>query len=229
MKSYIIHLSKIPASLTTALNVKEQLDSYGMESELFEGSYGNEVSELFKQQGRTCHPWTFKGPNRLLSLDEKIGLSAPGVMGCFYSHYRLWQKCVELNEPIMVFEDDVIFTRPYIPVEWDDVLITVFGNAIKSAKYYHYLETPTGEPRAEQYHQSSMPGTPGYAIKPCAAQKLLDFYKNTFLPSDNAMMNGYIIKIQVHSHIMGRALLKSDGKRSLVRGKHNFWDEFKNE
>lgn len=227
MKSFIIHLSKIPSSLNTALKVKETLDSFELDNELFEGSYGNEVEKLFKDTNRVCHPHSFKGPTCVYTEEEKNGLSSPGVMGCFYSHFKLWQKCVELNEPIMVFEDDVLFTRTYYPVEFDDVLITVFGNRTKSAKYYHYLTNPTGEPRAEAYWQASMPGTVGYAIKPNAAKRLVDFYNthNTFLPSDNAMMT-MLIKIQVHSHIMGRAMYGDDGKKSLVRGKKDFWRTF---
>jgi glycosyl transferase, family 25 len=31
----------------------------------------------------------------------------PGEVGCFASHYRLWQRCVEKNEPMIVMEDDV--------------------------------------------------------------------------------------------------------------------------
>jgi glycosyl transferase family 25 len=224
-KSFIIHLSKIPSSLETALKVKEQLDSYGIENELFEGSYGHDTKKLFESTGRVCHPWGFKGPQSLHTSDDIKSLSTPGVMGCFYSHYRLWEKCVELNESIMIFEDDVLFTRPFIPVEWDEVLITVFGNLTKASKYIECLTNPNGEPKAREYWQASMPGTPGYAIKPLAAKKLLNFYHSTFLPADNAMMNG-IAKIQVHSHIMGRALSKDDGKKSLVRGKNDFWGNF---
>lgn len=226
MKSFIIHLSKIQSSLETAIKVKESLDNFGIESELFEGSYGNEVYELFKKTNRVCHPWGFKGQDNLYSEDKINKMSQPGVMGCFYSHYRLWQKCIELNEPIMIFEDDVFFVRPYIPVDWDEVLILVAGNPTKFDKYKHYLEDPKGEPKAEEYFQSSMPGTPGYAIKPSAAKKLVEFYKETFLPSDNAIMSN-IVKIQIHNYIMGRALVGEDGKKSLVRRKKDFWSDFK--
>lgn len=226
MKSYIIHLSRIPSSLETALKVKEQLDAFEMENELFEGSYGNEVRDLFEKTGRNCHPWGFKGPSKLMSEESKQQLSTPGIMGCFFSHYRLWEKCVELNEPIMIFEDDVIFTRKYIPIDWKDILITVFGNPTKSSKYSHFLTDSTGEARAEKYKQASMPGTPGYAIKPDAAKRLIETYQNSFLPSDNAI-NKNIVEIEVHSHVMGRALLSDDGKKSLVRGKKDFWGKFK--
>jgi len=222
IKSFIIHLSKIPASLSSALIVKEQLERYSMPVELFEGSYGNEVKERYTAIGRKYHPWNFKGP---VSEEYRDAQQSPGEMGCFDSHYRLWQKCVELNEPIMIFEDDVTFTRPYVSVVFDEVLITVFGNQTKSAKYYHYLLNPKGEPKAEHYWQSSMPGTPGYAITPVAATKLIEEYKNTWLPSDNAIMTT-LVKIQVHNYIMGRALIGTDGKKSLVRGKRNFWSNF---
>ncbi len=229
MKCFIICLSKIPTSLETAIKMQSVLDRFGMPNELFEGSYGNEIRESYKKLNRRYHPWNFKhGPDHIFPDDFRDNQGSPGEMGCFDSHYRLWKKCVELNEPIMIFEDDVKFVREYQPVEWNDVLITVFGNPTKSAKYYHYLTEPTGNPRAEEYRQASMPGTPGYAIKPHAAKKLVDMYENTFLPSDNAM-NSYIVKIQVHSHIMGRALVGEDGKKSLVRGKGNFWDNYTHE
>lgn len=227
MKSFIICLSKIESSLTTATAMQKVLDSYGIVNELFEGSYGNEVIEKYNTINRRYHPWGFKhGPSWQFSDEYRDSMKNPGEMGCFDSHYRLWQKCIELNEPIMIFEDDVLFVRPYFPVEFDEVLITVFGNPTKSAKYYHYFTEPVGEPEAKGYWQASMPGTPGYAIKPSAAKKLVEMYQNTWLPSDNAMMAS-IVKLQVHSHVMGRALIGEDGKKSLVRGKNDFWEKFK--
>ncbi|MDR9469016.1 glycosyltransferase family 25 protein [Marinospirillum sp.] len=32
--------------------------------------------------------------------------SVPGEAGCYASHYLAWQKCVELNRPVVIFEDD---------------------------------------------------------------------------------------------------------------------------
>jgi GR25 family glycosyltransferase involved in LPS biosynthesis len=69
-----------------------------------------------------------------------------------------------------------------------------------------------------------MPGCCGYAIKPHAAKKLIDTYKNTYLPADNAI-NQHHVKIQVHNYIMGIAQIKKDGKRSLTRT--TFWDTYK--
>ncbi len=227
MKNFIICLSKIAASLETATALKNKLEEYGESVELFEGTYGNDAVQMMTDEGRKLHPWGIKGPQSVVEgVDwEKENPKAftPGVRGCFYSHYRLWQKCVELNEPIVIWEDDIKLSRSYIPVEWEDVLVLALGHPTKSAKYMHYLENPTGKAAAADYYQSSMPGNCGYAIKPHAAKKLVETYSNTYLPADNAINQHHVI-IQIHNHVMGIALVKKDGKRSLTRT--DFWDSY---
>jgi glycosyl transferase family 25 len=217
-KSFIIHLSKIESSLDSALKLQLNLKSIGIDAELFEGTYGNEAEKLIKDENRTVHNTSFKG----YDIDERGIAKAmrPGVIGCFYSHYRLWKKCFELNETICVFEDDVEVHRPLAPVEFTDILIITLG-ARKSERYKTYLEDPTGDPRAEYYHNSSMPGTTGYLISPGGAKKLLDTYKTTFLASDNAI-NTQIVDIKIHSHLVGIANID---KKSLTKAS-KFWKTF---
>jgi glycosyl transferase family 25 len=38
------------------------------------------------------------------------GLSGLGSVGCYLAHLGLWKKCVELDTPIAIFEDDLFFT-----------------------------------------------------------------------------------------------------------------------
>jgi len=223
MKNFIICLSKIEASLKTATDLKNQLEAYGQSVELFEGTYGSDAMKLMQAEGRTLHPWGIKGPPppgiELSSALNQLSIQlTPGEQGCFYSHYRLWQKCVELNEPIIIWEDDIVLCRNYQPVEWDDVLVLALGHPNKTEKYRHYLDNPEGEAIAADYYQSSMPGCCGYAIKPHAAAKLLDTYSKTYLAADNAI-NCYHVKMQIHSYVMGIALTKKDGKISLTRSK----------
>jgi len=221
MKSFIIHLSKIENSLSTALNLKRQLEDFKMPVELFEGTYGNDAVKTMEDEGRQVHPLGIKGP--LDPGDEKINkMMTPGVKGCFYSHYRLWQKCVEIKEPIIIWEDDIVLVRPFISIDWTDILVVALGHPTKSEKYMHYLDSPTGKPKSSYYKHSSMPGCCGYAIKPHAAEKLLEVYKNTYLPADNAI-NIHHVTIEIHNYIMGKALIKKDGKKSLTRTK--FWSE----
>lgn len=221
MKNFIICLSQIEASLATANDLKKQLKKYGVAAELVEGTYGNNAVSMMEKEGRVFHPWGIKGPNCPADPNDKSVLKAstPGVKGCFYSHYNLWKLCVGLNEPIVIWEDDIVLSRPMIPIEFQDVLVLALGHPTKSQGYLSYLENPTGEPEAQEYRQSSMPGCCGYAIKPHAAQKLVDTYQKTFLPADNAI-NQYLVKIQIHNYIMGTALVEKDGKKSLTRTKY---------
>jgi GR25 family glycosyltransferase involved in LPS biosynthesis len=226
MKNFVICLSKIETSLSTALKLKSQLDNFGHETELFEGTYGTDAVQMMENEGRTIHPIGIKGPTSSIDENDRstIKMQSPGVKGCFYSHYRLWKKCVELNEPIVIWEDDIVLVRKYTSVDWDDVLILALGHPAKSLKYIDYLENPEKFAEAKEYFQSSMPGCCGYAIKPHAAKILIDTYNNTYLPADNAI-NQQLVKIQIHNNIMGKALVKKDGKKSLTRT--TFWNTYK--
>jgi GR25 family glycosyltransferase involved in LPS biosynthesis len=224
MRNYIICLSRIEASFATANNLKRQLEEYGEWVELFEGTYGNDAMQMMEDEGRVFHPWGIKGPDCPADPNDKSVLKAstPGVKGCFYSHYRLWQHCVGINEPIVIWEDDIVLRRPFAPIKFKDVLVVALGHPTKSQGYIEYLENPTGKPRAKSYRQTSMPGCCGYAIKPHAAKILIDTYNKTFLPADNAI-NQYHVKIQIHNYITGTALVEKDGKKSLTRTK--FWNK----
>lgn len=222
MKSFIICLSKIESSLATAEKLKKQLEDFDMPVELFEGTYGTDAVKIMEEEGRTLHPIGVKGYIDPESPDAQK-MQSPGVKGCFYSHFRLWQKCVELDEPIIIWEDDIVLRRSYDPIEWEDILILALGHPTKSDRFMHFLENPEGDPEAAEYKLSSMPGCCGYAIKPHAAQILLDTYEKTFLPADNAI-NRAIIKMQIHNRVMGIALIKKDGKKSLTRTE--FWNNF---
>jgi GR25 family glycosyltransferase involved in LPS biosynthesis len=227
MKNFIICLSKIEASLKTSTDLKNQLEAYGQPTELFEGTYGNDAEKQTIAEGRRLHPWGIKGPPAdgiIVPQDLSIQAS-PGIQGCFYSHYRLWQKCAELNEPITIWEDDIVLYRNYQPIEWDDILVLALGHPSKTEKYRHYLDTPEGAPIAADYYQSSMPGNCGYAIKPHAAKKLVEIYSKTYLAADNAI-NQHHVKIQIHNYVMGIALTKKDGKQSLTNAKKHYWDGF---
>jgi GR25 family glycosyltransferase involved in LPS biosynthesis len=216
MKNFIIHLSSIPASVETATKLKNDLEGFGAGVELFEGIRGDDAIKICKKEGRTLYPVTLKGQQLSDAQIKQQGAGQPGVKGCFLSHFSLWQKCVELNEPIIIWEDDVIMYRAFEPIEWTDVLIVALGHPQKSPRWMHLLETPEGEPEAINYKSPSMPGCCGYAIKPHAAQKLIDKYCNTFMPADNAINRG-VVKMEIHSYVMGVA--KVEGKQSLTKTK----------
>jgi GR25 family glycosyltransferase involved in LPS biosynthesis len=92
-----------------------------------------------------------------------------------------------------------------------------YAHEFYSAKLY----TPEGEPHAVALPNTSMPGAVGYGITPTAAKKLVAQYKEEYLPADTAM-NTFVVKLECHTHLMGRAAIREDGKQSLTTT-NTFW------
>jgi GR25 family glycosyltransferase involved in LPS biosynthesis len=248
MKAFVIYLPQRPHSVESSHQMLTQLREYNIDAELFEGTPGDRALELVKKSQKTLYPYSIKNRvldehdvrnlirpelyddficrhkfeiiERQLIGEKDIGkLSRPGVIGCFYSHYDLWKKCAELNEPIMIFEDDVKFYREWHPVEWDDVLILSLGkSSYMSDPQKTYLENPTGVPRAHKWQNFSMPGASGYAIKPNAARSLIKFYRPYWYPADNAI-NQFVCSLQISTYLMGRNTLPEEGNISMTKSK----------
>ena len=221
MLAYVIVLSQIPSSYETGVKVYEKLKGYGLDVHYHEGTYGNHARTIFEQEGRELYHTSFKG--NPVDDEYRESCTRPGVMGCFHSHYRLWKKCVELNEPILIFEDDVILERGWIPVKWKDILLVATGKSVYKTDWYaEKLYTPSGTPKAVPLNKKVMPGAVGYGITPSGAAKLTTFYEHYFLPADNAM-NATVVNLECHTYLMGRAALDEDGKKSLTKTKA--WDK----
>lgn len=248
MKAFVIYLPSREHSVSHSAYMVETLRSYGLAAELFEGTPGNKAVEMAQKAKKTLYPYSIKNRNlseeevkdlirpdlyenfkkqyhyqitekQLIGSNDIGKMSRPGVIGCFYSHYNLWKKCVELNEPIMIFEDDVKFYREYIPVHFDGVLILSLGkSSFLDNPGKTYLESPTGIPSALPWKNFSMPGASGYAITPDAALGLVKFYRPFWYPADNAI-NQFLCTIQIHNYIMGRNTLPEEGNISMTKAK----------
>ena len=251
MKAFIIHLKDIPTSCNHALGMVDTLTEYGHKPALFDGIPGTLAVENAKNDNRVPYPYGIKTEHlsdneikefirpelwddfknnhsysvhrRVKYNDEYLNkISSPGVIGCFYSHYTLWARCVKLDEPIMIFEDDVKFFRNMPDLDWDDVMVLALGKSVyKEDPYKKYMEDPEDPPRLIEWRGTAMPGCVGYAIKPHAARALVKTYRNYFLPADNAI-NQHICKIQMPTHIMGRTTLPDEGNISAIRTKNGF-------
>ena len=214
-QAFVIGLSKIQSSKSTADRVIQDLKNFGIEAEFWEGTYGDAAIDIFKKEQRCLQPTSFKG--NPIDDDYIRSCTRPGVMGCFHSHYRLWQHCITLNQPILIFEDDVIFERGFVPVKWDDVLLLATGKNVHEQEFYQErLYSPKLEPAAGKFKSKVMPGAVGYALSVQGAKKLVKHYEKNYLPADNAM-NMSVVTLQCHTHLMGRAATSVDGKKSLTK------------
>jgi hypothetical protein len=62
MKNYIIHLPSIPASLESATKLKQDLEKYNFDAELYTGIRGDDAVRIMAAEGRVLHPTGLKGP-----------------------------------------------------------------------------------------------------------------------------------------------------------------------
>ncbi|EPT5889179.1 glycosyltransferase family 25 protein [Campylobacter coli] len=118
-----------------------------------------------------------------------------GEKACFASHYKLWQECVKLDEPIIILEDDVEFSDEFLNngVEYIDELLKSKYEYIRLC----YLFDKKFYPLNENYILSfeKLAGTQGYVLKPSAANKFISKAKFIYTPVDDYMDMFYKHKV----------------------------------
>ncbi|USD41269.1 glycosyltransferase family 25 protein [Vibrio sp. SCSIO 43135] len=130
-----------------------------------------------------------------------LNMGRPGAIGeagCYASHYLMWEKCVELNEPIIVFEDDF------------DIDERMFCHSLEIAKAHindcgyirientcnhdmFYQVRTYGDQRLVKYLKIPQCMT-GYAISPKTAKAFIEHSKTFDYPVDVFLRNAWIHK-----------------------------------
>lgn len=80
------------------------------------------VEVFWGVDGRTITNETWKNEEIFPRLDKPT-MSRIGVQGCFLSHWNLWKKCLELNEPIIILEHDAVIQNQWNPITIDKKII----------------------------------------------------------------------------------------------------------
>jgi hypothetical protein len=100
-------------------------------------------------------------------------------IACAQSHYMLWKKCIELNEPIMILEHDALFVKKFSYNDFDGGAMSINSpinatfnskeydaaliDGINEVPYVTDVSTPQG-----------LPGHSAYVIKPWAAEEIIN-------------------------------------------------------
>jgi len=173
-----------------------QAVKYGLRPEYFKAINGNDAEFHYK--------------NTNIKKHGKFKKERPGVIGCFFSHYYLWQKCIELNEPIVILEHDGYLIRPIDPLlldQFDDVLkldrLDPYSRTYNSdldlekdlkVTVEDYINNPI---KVVKYGlRDYFKGAYSYIIKPCAAKKLINFINvNGHRPADQ-QINSRIVNLK---------------------------------
>ncbi|HEF3476447.1 TPA: glycosyltransferase family 25 protein [Campylobacter coli] len=132
-----------------------------------------------------------------------------GEKACFASHYKLWQECVKIDEPIIILEDDVEFSDEFL--NNGEEYIEELSKSEYEYVRFCYLFDKKFYPLNENYILSfeKLAGTQGYVLKPSAAKKFIKYVRWIY-PVDDYMDMFY--KHKVLNIVKKPLLLKHDCK-----------------
>lgn len=209
IKSFVIFVNE-PVSIEQSVESVESFKKIGINVERFSGVYKHNVDVVWDQEELFFY--------HKQSDNKKV----KGVKGCFLSHYLLWKKCLELNEPLLILEHDAIAIRsiPQNILEYDfDVLnldyasrqVTDYWNYVNSDHGFEICAWKSSDKKGYGgYNKSSIAGIHGYIIKPSGAEKLIEFSKKEgTLPAD----------IQINSKVVDLRYTKT----SYVKINPKYW------
>ncbi len=158
-------------------HIANQLTQQGIDFEFFDAVDGRKENHpLFERYDYIKRLWFTSG-----------GMPPRGELGCYASHYLLWETCVKLGQSIVIIEDDAAICADAKTV------LPIIQNRISC---YGYLRLEDGSEgvhipieETEDYCIVKMThnfnGTRAYAISPSAAKNLLLHSKKWSVAVDN--------------------------------------------
>ncbi|HGF7203284.1 TPA: glycosyltransferase family 25 protein, partial [Vibrio cholerae] len=183
MKIYVISLKN---SLDRRASIEQQMTSHGLKFEFFDAIDGriDPPHPLFANYDYTKRLWLTSGK-----------MPMRGELGCYASHYLLWQKCVELNAPIVVLEDDAQILPSFV---------NYFSTIKVKTQEYGFLRLEEAYERSRLFLQekannfeisfltNNFGGARAYSLSPASAKKLIKGSHRWSMPVDNYMGSLYL-------------------------------------
>ncbi len=151
--------------------IKARLDATGVNYEIVDAVDGK--AEIGEWQDKIRHDIAWRVYGR------KLG---PGECGCYFSHYRLWQRIAKLDTPALILEDDAVWNDDFFGVidelvnckwEWD--LVNLGGRSFSDETEKPKIKTTICELRngsALVQCKKTQHYTMAYLVAPAGAAKL---------------------------------------------------------
>ena len=121
-------------------------------------------------------------------------------ISCFVSHWYLWQKCVKLNEMILILEHDSRFIKKlpadstFARADFDIIGINDPSMATRKSKLYHDMILERVDffqpvPRIDEFNiPQGLAGNSAYVIKPAGAKLMLELSQEYGMWPNDALM-----------------------------------------
>lgn len=209
MKSFIISLIGNPKFEPFAHIAHKSALEFGYDSHMFNAYIGDTGSKFILDRGiLPVHNDSPLYNHSKIMVGQKPWIVKPGTIGCFVSHYALWEKCIELNETIVVLEHDALMIHKWIEPKFEDVLYLNNKGSIRHAlgiERKHLIIAPEqtgvyemkfGVRDNSMWTNYLMSTTFAYAINPQGAHKMIDKTKAGGWFAVDKMMASDAIKIE---------------------------------
>ncbi|MCW8348061.1 glycosyltransferase family 25 protein [Vibrio sp. ZSDZ65] len=116
-----------------------------------------------------------------------------GEKGCFASHYLLWEKCLQLNESIVILEDDFSPTEHFCDaIDNIDLLIADLDYLRLEKRSCKWVTKDEVAGFERRFLFDNSCGTTGYVLTPQGASKLLSKSDQWLCAVDNYISENYI-------------------------------------
>lgn len=192
MKAFIIRKPGDELSERLSSEFIESAKFFGIETEKFDGVYNNH-DQLLLEKKIFCFPKM-----------KEVKKNNLGFKGCFLSHFLLWEKCLELNEPILILEHDALMIRA-LPENILDLFShhCILDYAIHLDNYEELLsyEGPTkvteykrmidNKLSISKINKAHIRGSHAHLIKPLGAKTLIESVKRWGHLASDATVNQY--------------------------------------
>lgn len=120
----------------------------------------------------------------------------PSQLGCFASHYLLWEECVQSGEPLIVVEDDAILKDnfpqmlaqvPALSQAWPFIWLHEYDRPGRDPSTQIGRVGPFALLRKSKKHSCSV----AYLLSPAGAAALLAYCKTWIYPLDDTVFRFY--------------------------------------
>lgn len=193
-RKFIITLVNLPQSLQAAEHCIESAKLHGEHHglEISPAISKFEALDFFTRHGFTWFHADYNFEKNKDPLPE---------MGCFASHYQLWRRCIELDEPIIILEHDAVFRYPVPPLRFKHVILLSRPSFTHGKYRFNRIRHP--KPREIFYPMKVLAAAHCYAISPPAARILVNAAeKELIIPADSFINKSRVNILYYHPYLV---------------------------
>ena len=209
IKAYVIRIDGQEESVDRLKKSIEKTES-DIELNIFEGTTPKTIESHLEKEFTSFdtnnYNWNWPKDPSENHMDIKTGILKTAYVAanqekkeaCSISHMRLWDLCVSINEPIIIFEADAVLTRKFDVSELEGYKLVGLNDprgATRRAALFHQIVSSTPDvqqaPRINEPGEMSPQGIAGnsaYYIEPDGASMLLEKVKDYGMWPNDAYM-----------------------------------------